>query len=259
MPRTTAVLLLGSALLAAPVSAATTNDAATECRYDALRLQQQAAPPGRQAEGGTDRERLLSEAIDRAEEGDVGGCRAALQGVKGQGGAAPRDAGTGGAPASDRDIAPANRPAASSGLKTGSESPSAEPSTPSQQNNVRSEVGALVQKAGLTQIEGTEVVGSNHEPIGEVEAVAQTKAGQQTFLVVGVGGFLGIGERRIARPLSEFQAGDGNFVLAGADRPSIEDMPEYDEAQYRKVSLPDVLKPLPDERPGTRQDPPVTR
>lgn len=255
MLRTTTAALLGSMLLAPPASAATTNDAATECLYDTMRLQKLTDRSGRMPSGHAELQRLLAQAREKAEEGDVAGCRQALRHARSAGSPQSADADAqGGA-----GIAPADRPEASSGLKTGSETTPFDAAPQGRQNTVRADVGALVQKAGLTQIEGTEVVGAAGETIGEVEAVAQTKDGQQTFLVVGVGGFLGLGDRRIARPLSEFQAGDGKFVLAGADRPSLEDMPGYDEQRYQEVSLPDVLKPLPDDRPGTGQGPPITR
>ncbi len=52
---------------------------------------------------------------------------------------------------------------------------------------------------------GTDVIGSNNEKIGDVNDVLFDKNGQVVAYVVGVGGFLGIGEKDVALAPSSFQ------------------------------------------------------
>lgn len=244
---TTAALLAGAMALAGPATAATTNDAASVCMNDAIQLQERSKGATLQPSQRQNLARLIGKARDDAERGDVAACREAMRQANaalaaGQGGGSTTGtAGGTGAPKTDAEIPPAERPAAGSGMETGSKGPPTGPRPRARQNEVRAEVGDLVQSANLTDIEGAEVVGAGGEAIGEVAAVAQSTDGQQTHLVVDVGGFLGIGGRRIVRPLAEFKAGDGNLVLERADRQSVGDMPEYDETRFREVELPDVL------------------
>jgi sporulation protein YlmC with PRC-barrel domain len=55
---------------------------------------------------------------------------------------------------------------------------------------------------------GTKVVGSNNESIGDINDVIMDRNGQIMAAVVGVGGFLGIGEKDVAVPFNalEFQS-----------------------------------------------------
>jgi sporulation protein YlmC with PRC-barrel domain len=55
---------------------------------------------------------------------------------------------------------------------------------------------------------GTRVVGSNNESIGDINDVIMDRNGQIMAAVVGVGGFLGIGEKDVAVPFNalEFQS-----------------------------------------------------
>ena len=53
---------------------------------------------------------------------------------------------------------------------------------------------------------------------------------EEMFAVLSVGGFLGIGDKRIAVPVSELDVGqDGQIVMADASEDQLKQMPEYDE------------------------------
>lgn len=270
----TAALLLGGAVIAGPLIAGpviagpalagTEVDAASVCLNDASRFRQEldssSLPPTERADAG----RMLDKARDHAEGGNVGACRDAIRQAHAQVAAARRGetpGGDGGSdrPASSREIPAGERPTTSRGITTG---PSAAPSRPEAgsvpQNTVTEDVGRLVQNAGLTDIEGAEVTSAEGTAVGNVEKVVQTRDGQKTFLVVGVGGFLGLGDHDVALPLSEFEAGDGQFALPGYDRVALERHPVYEESQYEEVPLPDVLDTPSAETPEREDAPPVT-
>lgn len=57
-------------------------------------------------------------------------------------------------------------------------------------------------------LRGTKVYGANNEDVGEVNEVIIDRNGQVVALVVGVGGFLGIGEKDVAVPFRAFDLQD---------------------------------------------------
>lgn len=87
------------------------------------------------------------------------------------------------------------------------------------------ELGRLLQLAGLTEIEGAGVSNAAGDRIGDV--VGTTRSGDQTLLVIGIGGFLGIGTREVALPVGEFTPGVRQLMLPGRDRASLESLPAH--------------------------------
>jgi sporulation protein YlmC with PRC-barrel domain len=65
----------------------------------------------------------------------------------------------------------------------------------------------------FSKFKGTDVVGPNDEAIGSVSDVLFDKSGKIMGMIVGVGGFLGIGQKNVAMDMSAFQvvpAGTGS-------------------------------------------------
>ena len=62
-----------------------------------------------------------------------------------------------------------------------------------------------------TKFKGTQVVGTDDSKIGNVEDILFDRTGSVKAVVVGVGGFLGIGSKQVAFPLPALQ------VIAGKD------------------------------------------
>jgi sporulation protein YlmC with PRC-barrel domain len=72
---------------------------------------------------------------------------------------------------------------------------------------------------------GTRVVGQNNESIGDVNDVVMGRDGKAMAVIVGVGGFLGIGEKDVAIPFEQAQisfdaGGTGNNAAGGAGTPN---------------------------------------
>ena len=92
---------------------------------------------------------------------------------------------------------------------------------------------------GMTvdEITGTDVYNEEGEEIASVREVIVDRASQDIRAVLGVGGFLGIGEHEAAIPLEHFQYSDeeGHFILAMTTE-EVQDLPE---AEY---SDEDVLE-----------------
>lgn len=87
------------------------------------------------------------------------------------------------------------------------------------------------------QVIGMNVVGAEDESVGEIDYVVQE--GDTLAAVIGVGGFLGLGEYTVQLPMSDFEVIDeGNLRLASLTREQLKQMPEVDESS---------LRPLPDD------------
>jgi putative membrane protein len=70
-----------------------------------------------------------------------------------------------------------------------------------------------------SDLEGTSVYGSDNENIGEIDDVVLDRKGRVVAVIVGVGGFLGIGEKSVAIPFEALEiAAAGQGRTAGGDR-----------------------------------------
>ena len=89
------------------------------------------------------------------------------------------------------------------------------------------------QPVSLDKVLGAEVVTAAGEEVGEIEDVVLDQNGEY-YAVLSVGGFLGIGEKKVAVPLDELQLReDQAYLMTAATEAQLEQMPEYDEQQYR--------------------------
>src|SRR5262245_64732375 len=77
--------------------------------------------------------------------------------------------------------------------------------------------------------------GDSAENIGDVNDIVLAKDGKTEAVVVGVGGFLGIGERNVAVPfdkLSWAEANGDRWLVYAATKEQLEALPEFDRKQY---------------------------
>lgn len=84
-----------------------------------------------------------------------------------------------------------------------------------------------------TSVEANKLVGKSirnpeGDKIGDIDAVFVTPSGQVDSVIVGVGGFLGIGERHVSVKWSDLTVSpDGETVTATMTKDSLKAMPEY--------------------------------
>ena len=76
------------------------------------------------------------------------------------------------------------------------------------------------------------VVNDKNDKIGEVEdlIISPGKAGKTpaaTFAIIGVGGFLGIGERNVAIPMEQLKLQGKQLTLPGATKDALKAMPPF--------------------------------
>jgi len=68
----------------------------------------------------------------------------------------------------------------------------------------------------FSKFKGTDVIGPNDETIGGVNDLLFDKSGKISGVIVGVGGFLGLGQKNVAIDMSAFQAMPGGSSTQAA-------------------------------------------
>jgi hypothetical protein len=96
----------------------------------------------------------------------------------------------------------------------------------------------------FSKFKGTNVVGPNDESIGGVNDLLLDKSGKVVGVVVGVGGFLGIGQKNVAMDMSAFQIVPAS---AGASPPAAGNRNDDQTAIRLKVAwTKDQVQKAPD-------------
>lgn len=95
---------------------------------------------------------------------------------------------------------------------------------------------ALAQKT-VGEVIGMEVEAINGDDVGEIDYVIAGENGVEA--VVGVGGFLGLGEYTVALPLNDFAVAEDETLILSQDAEALKQMPQIDESAIE--SLPDDM------------------
>ena len=98
--------------------------------------------------------------------------------------------------------------------------------------------------------------------IGEIDDIILTgdaAKGYHVYAVVGVGGFLGIGERKVAPPLSSLSKVDGKFVMHGATKEELTKWPEYKAPAVAARTMTTTTTTMPAPAPATTAPAPAPK
>ncbi|WP_299619304.1 PRC-barrel domain-containing protein [uncultured Tateyamaria sp.] len=91
----------------------------------------------------------------------------------------------------------------------------------------------------VSEIIGTNVLTATNETVGEIDYVIKSPEGYAA--VIGIGGFLGLGEYTVALPLDQFDmTSEDELRLATWTEAELEALPEIDESELE--SLPSDYK-----------------
>ncbi|MGH8168746.1 MAG: PRC-barrel domain-containing protein, partial [Woeseiaceae bacterium] len=108
-----------------------------------------------------------------------------------------------------------------------------EESDPRSASTYGEEAGTDLSGMTAQELSGKSVVTATGDEIGEIGEIGYSATHQERVATVEVGGFLGVGEKRIAIPLSELEPGeDDTSVQTSLTRESIEAQEEFDEAGF---------------------------
>jgi PRC-barrel domain len=91
-----------------------------------------------------------------------------------------------------------------------------------------------------TKFKGTDVIGSNNEKIGDVADLLMDQHGRIVAYIVGVGGFLGIGQKDVALAPAAFQ---------------VQPATEREHLKLRLAMTRDELKNAPEFKPASSSSP----
>ena len=94
------------------------------------------------------------------------------------------------------------------------------------------EVGKDISEMSAEDLSGKTVVTATGEEIGDIDEVGYSSTHQERVAIIEAGGFLGVGEKRIAVALSDLEAGTDDTVKTSLTRESIEAQEEFDEAGF---------------------------
>jgi sporulation protein YlmC with PRC-barrel domain len=81
------------------------------------------------------------------------------------------------------------------------------------------------------QILDKTVYNEQNDKVGEVEDIIIAPDKSISYAIVGVGGFLGLGEYYVAIPFNQLKAGDNKFVLRGATKAALTALPKFEYAK----------------------------
>ena len=81
------------------------------------------------------------------------------------------------------------------------------------------------------QILGKDVYNDTGDKIGDVNDLIVTPSRSLSYAIVGVGGFLGMGEHNVAVPVSMFKQQMGKITLPGATKDALKAAPKFEYAQ----------------------------
>lgn len=84
------------------------------------------------------------------------------------------------------------------------------------------------------QILGKTVFNENNEKVGRIDDLIVAPTGELSFVIVGAGGFVGVGRHDVAIPVQQMQLQDGKFVLPGATKAAVKAMPKFEYAKQVK-------------------------
>jgi sporulation protein YlmC with PRC-barrel domain len=78
------------------------------------------------------------------------------------------------------------------------------------------------------QLLDKEVRNDKNEKIGEVEdVIVSPKSKTISWAIIGVGGFLGVAEKKVAIPMDQLAIQKGKLVLKGATKDALRKMPDF--------------------------------
>jgi sporulation protein YlmC with PRC-barrel domain len=86
--------------------------------------------------------------------------------------------------------------------------------------------GQTAHQARASKVIGTTVVNDANETIGKVDDVILADD-TTPYVVLSVGGFLGVGNRLVALPYDAIRKSDEKLVMPGASKDALKSLPEF--------------------------------
>lgn len=81
------------------------------------------------------------------------------------------------------------------------------------------------------QILGQYVYNEQNQRVGKIDDLIIAPDTAVSFVIVGAGGFVGLGRHDIAVPVAQLKQQDGKYVLPGATKETIKALPKFEYAR----------------------------
>lgn len=101
-----------------------------------------------------------------------------------------------------------------------------------------------IQTWKVSDLVGKNVYNSQDEKVGDINDVVTSKSGSQAMAVIGVGGFLGIGEKQAAVPLEQLKVQGDKIIVAGMTKESLKQQADYKKDDYTKADRDQMVSQL---------------
>ena len=72
-----------------------------------------------------------------------------------------------------------------------------------------------------------DVYNDKNQDIGDIEDIIISPKKTVSWAIIGVGGFLGIAEKKVAIPMDQLQLKTGKLILKGATKDALKAMPAF--------------------------------
>jgi sporulation protein YlmC with PRC-barrel domain len=84
------------------------------------------------------------------------------------------------------------------------------------------------------QILGKDVYNEKNEKVGRVDDLIIAPNKSVSYLIIGAGGFVGLGKHDVAIPIAQIQEESGKIVLPGATKEIVKALPPFEYAKNTK-------------------------
>jgi sporulation protein YlmC with PRC-barrel domain len=81
------------------------------------------------------------------------------------------------------------------------------------------------------QILGKPVYNEKNVQVGRIDDIIVTPERAVSYVIIGAGGFVGLGRHDVAIPVNQLQEKDGKYVLPGATKEAIKALPKFEYAK----------------------------
>lgn len=78
-----------------------------------------------------------------------------------------------------------------------------------------------------SKVLGSPVVNEAGDTVGKIDEIIVGPDGKAPFIVLSVGGFLGVGDKLVALPYEQMRTDGKKIVLPGATKDSLKALPEF--------------------------------
>ena len=99
--------------------------------------------------------------------------------------------------------------------------------TPQTVNLTKVDVIKVATGYRASKVIGSSVVNEAGDTVGTIDDIIIGEDGKAPFVVLSVGGFLGIGTKLVVLPYQQLKTMDRKIVMPGATKDALKDLPEF--------------------------------